>query len=118
MPDPLEFDCHITRQGPHARCRLQGELDLMTAPRLREHVRPHLDDPDTTEVTFDLADLRFVDSSGLQALVDFRRELVERRAVMTVVRPQRTVRMVLRMMGLEDVLEPAEDGESPAGASA
>jgi anti-anti-sigma factor len=109
MAGAPEFDCRITRSRGGAVCALTGELDLMTVPRLREELRPLLDDLGVDALTFDLADLRFVDSSGLQALIDFRRELGTRGVVMTVVRPQRTVRMVLRMMGLEDVLD-ASDG--------
>jgi anti-anti-sigma factor len=108
MAGAPEFDCRITRSRGGAVCALTGELDLMTGPRLREELRPLLDDDGVEGLTFDLADLRFVDSSGLQALIDFRRQLDARGATMTVVRPQRTVRMVLRMMGLQDVLEASE----------
>jgi anti-anti-sigma factor len=104
-----QFDCRVERSEGGAVCTLRGELDLLTAPRLREEIRPLLTGTDVRAITFDLVDLQFVDSSGIQALVDFRRELHARGATMAVVRPQRTVRMVLRMMGLEDVLE-ASDG--------
>jgi anti-anti-sigma factor len=111
MASAPQFECRITRRQGRAVCALTGELDLMTAPRLREEARPLLDDTGVVGLTFDLANLRFVDSSGLQALIDCRRELDARGATMAVVRPQRTVRMVLRMMGLEDVLE-ASDGSA------
>ena len=109
MAGAPQFECRISRKHGRAVCALTGELDLMTAPRMRRELRPLLDDAGVRNLTFDLADLRFVDSSGLQALIDFRRELDTRGATMAVVRPQRTVRMVLRMMGLEDVLA-ASDG--------
>jgi anti-anti-sigma factor len=109
MAEMPQFECRVTRANGQAVCALWGELDLMTAPRLREELRPLLTDGDVSRLSFDLADLRFVDSSGLQALIDFRRELDARGATMAVVRPQRTVRMVLRMMGLEDVLEATDD---------
>jgi len=109
MAEMPQFECRVTRTDGAAMCALRGELDLMTAPRLREELRPWLADDGIASLNFDLADLRFVDSSGLQALIDFRRELDARGATMAVVRPQRTVRMVLRMMGLEDVLEATDD---------
>jgi len=109
MAEMPQFECRVTRTDGQAVCSLRGELDLMTAPRLREELRPLLADGGIVSLSFDLADLRFVDSSGLQALIDFRRELDARGATMAVVRPQRTVRMVLRMMGLEDVLEATDD---------
>ena len=109
MAGTPQFDCRVERTEGGAVCAVRGELDLMTAPRLREELRPLLADGDVASLSFDLADLRFVDSSGIQALIDFRRELGARGATMAVVRPQRTVRMVLRMMGLEDVLEASDD---------
>ncbi len=109
MAEIPQFECRVTRAEHGARCALSGELDLMTAPRLREEMRTLLAEAGVDEITFDLADLRFVDSSGIQALVDFRRELDARGATMAVARPQRTVRMVLRMMGLEDVLDASDD---------
>jgi anti-anti-sigma factor len=109
MAEIPQFEFCVTREEGAAVCALRGELDLMTAPRLREELRPLLADAGIPSLTFDLADLRFVDSSGLQALIDFRRELDARGATMGVVRPQRTVRMVLRMMGLENVLDASDD---------
>jgi stage II sporulation protein AA (anti-sigma F factor antagonist) len=103
------FECVVTSGPRQATCALGGELDLMTAPRLRQELRPHLDDDAVERLTFDLADLRFVDSSGFQALIDVRRELAARGRTMTVVRPQRTVRMVLEMMGLDDVLDASDE---------
>jgi anti-anti-sigma factor len=109
MAGEPQFDCRVERSEGGVVCTLRGELDLLTAPRLREEIRPLLTDAGVGRVTFDLVDLRFVDSSGIQALIDFRRELRARDVPMAVVRPQRTVRMVLRMMGLEDVLEASDD---------
>ncbi|MGH9031241.1 MAG: STAS domain-containing protein [Acidimicrobiia bacterium] len=109
MTEVPQFDCRVTPAEGGAVCALRGELDLMTAPRLREELRPFLADDAVAGITFDLVELRFVDSSGLQALIDFRRELDARGATMAVIRPQRTVRMVLRMMGLEDVLDAPDD---------
>jgi anti-anti-sigma factor len=109
MAGTPQFDSRVERTEGGAMCALRGELDLMTAPRLRAELRPFLADTGVEGIIFDLADLRFVDSSGIQALIDFRRELDARGATMAVVRPKRTVRMVLRMMGLEDVLEASDD---------
>jgi anti-sigma B factor antagonist len=109
MAETPQFDCRVERTEGGAVCAIRGELDLMTAPRLRDELRPLLADTSLEGLVFDLADLRFVDSSGIQALIDFRRELGARGATMAVVRPQRTVRMVLRMMGLEDVLEASDE---------
>lgn len=109
MAEMPQFECRVTRGERGAVCALRGEFDLMTAPRLQEELGPFLADAGIQSLTFDLAELRFVDSSGLQTLIDFRRELDARGATMAVVRPQRTVRMVLRMMGLENVLEASDD---------
>lgn len=49
-----------------------GELDLATVPMLREAVRPVLDDPALDTVVLDLAELTFLDSTGLGCWIELR----------------------------------------------
>lgn len=51
-----------------ATVRVEGRLDALTAPGLREQFGFLLDD-DVTRITVDLSDVPFVDSAGLAALI-------------------------------------------------
>ena len=57
----------IIRADDASTLRLVGELDLATAPVLREALRAVNGKP----VTLDLADLTFIDSTGLHVIVQF-----------------------------------------------
>lgn len=62
------FDIVALRSGQAAVVRVRGELDLSTAPLLDKQL-VRLADEGVQDVTIDLADLDFIDSSGLSALV-------------------------------------------------
>jgi anti-sigma B factor antagonist len=71
MQVPLELR---TEQGPNglAVLTVSGDLDLVAAPRLRAAIRERLDPPPAA-LLIDLTAVSFLDSSGLDELVDARR---------------------------------------------
>jgi anti-anti-sigma factor len=56
--------------------KLAGELDMSTAPLLSDALDPQL--AQGGDITLDLADLRFMDSTGLQVLIRSALTLGER----------------------------------------
>lgn len=65
--DALEVRLHAPAPGV-AVVRVAGELDMFTAPLLREHLADQL--PICSHVVVDLEEVRFIGSHGLLALVD------------------------------------------------
>jgi anti-sigma B factor antagonist len=63
-----DFGIDVTRTGDAAIVSVIGELDLATAPRLREEIDA-LVESGVCAVTVDLVRLEFIDSTGLSALV-------------------------------------------------
>ena len=63
-----DFGIDVTRTGDAAVVWVIGELDLATAPRLREEIDA-LVGSGVCAVTVDLARLEFIDSTGLSVLV-------------------------------------------------
>jgi len=55
------------------RYRLSGELDMATAPALADALGPIADE--CRQLTLDVKDLTFVDSSGIRALVELSARL-------------------------------------------
>ena len=84
---------------------VHGELDLDTAPALREHLANTLGRCDG-ELVVDLTGVSFCDSSGLGALVATRRraELLERRLVLRLEDAGRVLRL-LELSALGDHFE-------------
>lgn len=97
--------------------RLQGELDLATAPDLWKacevlegRLEPHLC------VFVDLAELQFLDAAGLGALVRLRNRVRAAGADFSVLDPSPRVRAVFEHAGLGSMLDtdPATEDGRPA----
>jgi anti-anti-sigma factor len=87
--------------------RPSGELDLATSDTFRRDLRAALaGDPDRLVV--DLADVSFLDSSGIAVLVSAFKAQRERQAELLVVNPQPIVQRALELVGLGTLIA-AED---------
>jgi anti-sigma B factor antagonist len=95
---PLHLES-ITVGADCAVLRIGGELDLYTAPRLREHVGKLLGDG-TRHVIADLRDVEFLDSTGLGALIGSLKRLREQDGSLTLVTAADKILMILRVTGL------------------
>ena len=81
---------------------LHGELDMSTAPRLREELL-QLSSDGAMEVTVDLSRLEFVDSTGLSVLITGLKRLRERGGDLALRAPNASTRRVLEITGLTEV---------------
>lgn len=99
---PLQIDA--TTEGATATVRLAGELDVHTAPQLGE-VLTEAQAGDALEVTIDVADLRFCDSSGIQVLVQARERALQAGGVVRLVGVRGTVEKVLAVTGLLELFQ-------------
>ena len=69
MVRPAEFEIKQSVNGSTATLAIAGELDMRTTGQLIERVTEQLS-RGADEVTLDMAELRFLDSSGLKVLID------------------------------------------------
>ena len=70
MPtDETTFRTELLHQDGSVVMKLTGELDIATAPLLRQAAAKVID-PHLGCVTLDLSELTFVDTTGLQSLAD------------------------------------------------
>jgi anti-sigma B factor antagonist len=81
---------------------LHGELDMSTAPKLRDELLRLVSDG-ATEVTVDLSQLAFVDSTGLSVLITGLKRLREGGGDMALRAPNPPTRRVLEITGLTEV---------------
>lgn len=98
--DHLQID--VESSGDTARIRLDGELDIHTAPGVTDAVAQTLGGGATT-VVIDAAALRFCDSSGIQVLVQSRERLVAAGGALRVEGVHGSVEKVLAVTGLLDL---------------
>jgi len=92
-----------TPDWPGALIVASGELDVQSVPELKEHLNEAVD-AGSKRVVVDLADVSFIDSLSLSALVGARRKLGDdgRLAIVAV---HEYVRLILQATGLEQVLD-------------
>lgn len=86
------------RPGEDRRYRLVGELDLATVPILTDTLSPATAGDGNLEL--DLADLTFVDSSGIRGLL-LLAEGMGSRGHLVLAEPNEAVLRTLRLVGIE-----------------
>ena len=80
-----------------------GELDLSTAPQLRDELL-RLADAGAPQVTIDLSELGFIDSTGLSVIVTAMKRLRQQGGEMALRSPTPSTRKVLEITGLTEVI--------------
>jgi anti-anti-sigma factor len=92
-----------TRSIERLDVRLQGELDMGCCDLLTA-VFAAVDLTGVTNITVDLGDLEFVDSTGVQAFLQIRSLQMRAGRRVRFERPQPPVQRVLRILGIEALL--------------
>jgi anti-sigma B factor antagonist len=85
----------------HTVVKLGGELDIASAPHLREQLLVILDRHRPRRLILDLSELEFIDSSGTAVLVNTDRRARMLDCTFALVAPQAAVSRVLRISGLD-----------------
>ena len=89
------------RAGARAVVTIKGELDAYSTPSLEEEASRLLAD-DISELVLDLSGTRFLDSSGLRAILTAQRRLADRNGRLALRAPSEPVRRLLDITGLTD----------------
>jgi anti-sigma B factor antagonist len=89
------------------RYPLTGEVDLATAPKIREDLELIVSATDG-HVLIDCTDLAFIDSTGVSALVQTRSELRSLGRDLVLANVGSRPRRVFDMLGLTDMLRGAD----------
>jgi anti-sigma B factor antagonist len=97
---------HVETIGPSGDCavlRVTGEVDVYTAPILRERIQD-LTAKGAVHIIADLSCVDFLDSTGLGVLVGGLRRVRERDGSLTPVINSTRILQILRITGLTKVL--------------
>lgn len=100
--NPGDLRVTVSSHGPGHDVRLQGELDMATASLLREEL-VRLAADGATMVTVDMADLAFIDSTGLSVLITALKRLRQQGGDMALRSLTPGTRKVLEITGLTEV---------------
>jgi anti-anti-sigma factor len=105
------FGLRVLHHNSHTVLRVEGELDLATAPQLRSRLGHVIADADGP-ILLDLADLTFIDSTGLRAILTAHAELDEQGRDLCVIKASVQVRRLFELCGISDLL--IDDPQAPA----
>lgn len=86
---------------------VQGELDIATAPQLRERLGAAID-AGLRRLVIDLRPLDFLDSVAVASMLHARRQLGDTGRLAVVVAPESYIRMVFEIAGLPQCLDVVE----------
>jgi anti-sigma B factor antagonist len=91
----------VSDYGRHAVVTLRGELDIADAADVAAAITAAA--TGRIETVVDLADLTFIDCSGVAALARARAQIRHAGGVLLLASPRRHVRRVISMSGLIDI---------------
>jgi anti-sigma B factor antagonist len=98
----VDLTLNTRTQGEHTVLEVAGEVDVYTAPGLRDRVSDLLDGGQH-QLIIDLGGVEFLDSTGLGVLVAGLNRAREVGGSMSLVCPQERVLKLFRITGLDEV---------------
>jgi anti-sigma B factor antagonist len=99
---PGALDIEVERDGNQRKVVLRGELDVVTAPHLRETLL-ELITGGASAIDIDMAKLSLIDSTGLGVLVGVLKRSLQHDCSLRLCSPQRGAKRVLDITGLDRV---------------
>lgn len=102
--DAISIDVDADSQPGRSIIRVGGEIDMLTAPVLRETLLPLVDEP-SADVVLDLDGVTFLASTGLGVLVEAAQRAEAAGAALRLVCSSRAVTRPLELTGLNQILD-------------
>ena len=99
-----DFDVTSAVTPTSATVFVRGEVDVYTAPQLREELYGIMGEG-VTQLTLDLSAMTFIDSTGLGVVVGAIKRLREVGGELVLRSPSRSTRKVLEITGLTRIVE-------------
>jgi anti-sigma B factor antagonist len=82
---------------------VEGEIDMASAPRLREALFAAIEG-DACSVVADFSAVNFIDSSGLHVVIDAHNKAIEAGSKLILRSPAPNVARVIELVGLDEFL--------------
>ena len=105
-------------QGSESLVTLSGELDLSSAPPLRELLSRVLDDDRLHRLVVDLSDLIYLDSTGLSVFVTAHKRASASGVEFCLANPNQSVGQLFKVTALDQVFEIVDWAQASEPATA
>ena len=113
----MDLGLDVMEQNGRAVLSVRGEVDVYTAPQLREQLI-QLVDAGNRNIVVDLEGVEFLDSTGLGVLVGGLKRVRSHDGDLALVCTQRRILKVLEITGLTKVFAIHDSVDAAVGASA
>jgi anti-anti-sigma factor len=105
--DDVEPTITVERSGQRASVKLRGDLDLQVEEQVTRTISVAASEPGIAEIHVDAVAVRFIDSSGLRALLVSRQVALDRGLAYSIrVAAPGPIARLIAITGLEEVLVP------------
>lgn len=83
---------------------LQGEIDVYTAPQLKQQILDMLD-KGVIHIIVNLADVEYLDSAALGVLIGGLKRLRERNGTLDIICPNTRIKRIFEITGLDKIFD-------------
>ncbi|MFW6380985.1 MAG: STAS domain-containing protein [Bacillota bacterium] len=99
-------------QGDMLIVRLQGELDMETVPVFKQKIIQTMVQEQLTDLILNLEGVKFIDSTGIGAILGRYRELKDQGGTVSLVAPGQTLTRIFSLSGMLKLMPVYEDEDT------
>ena len=100
----MNIDSKLNNENGFWDVSLQGELDVSTADKLKEHLY-NLADEKILDMKINLENLDYIDSTGLGAMIGVLKKLKTDNKEIYIINPKSNVKKIFTITGLDKIFK-------------
>ena len=100
----MNIDSKLNNENGFWDVSLQGELDVSTADKLKEHLH-NLVDEKILDMKINLENLDYIDSTGLGAMIGVLKKLKTDNKEIYIINPKSNVKKIFTITGLDKIFK-------------
>ena len=100
----MNIDSKLNNENGFWDVSLQGELDVSTADKLKEHLH-NLADAKISDMKINLENLDYIDSTGLGAMIGVLKKLKTDNKEIYIINPKSNVKKIFTITGLDKIFK-------------
>ena len=100
----MNIDSKLNNENGFWDVSLQGELDVSTADKLKEHLH-NLADEKILDMNINLENLDYIDSTGLGAMIGVLKKLKTDNKEIYIINPKSNVKKIFTITGLDKIFK-------------
>ena len=100
----MNIDSKLNNENGFWDVSLQGELDVSTADKLKEHLH-NLADEKILDMKINLENLDYIDSTGLGAMIGVLKKLKTANKEIYIINPKSNVKKIFTITGLDKLFK-------------